>query len=580
MEQPTHESLSSALADFRRARNQAFIKEIVSRFTGEPVELLAYEDVRKKLITLGSAERGLEDIPLSAIVGSVGRYTDFTRDFLPLQDSDQHRWARVKVATSGLIGLPPIDVYKIGGAYFVKDGNHRVSVARQLGAEFIQAYVTDVQTRVPLTPEATPDDLIWMSEYAEFLEHTGLDNLRPEADLRVSIPGQYSAIKKHIASLQEQIGQKQEREISYPEAVMLWYDTVYLPVVQAIRELGILRRFPGRTETDLYVWVTEHREELEQKLGWKIEPGQAAVNLAHQQQDDMPPLVTRLSERILDVLSQGRLEAGPPPGRWREEKTSQPRLETLFRDILVGVNGEESGWIALEQAAQLARRENSRVLGLHVVGDPDEKFSRRAIQIREEFQHRATELKISGSLAIVSGDIARQIADHATLADLVVTPLVHPPPTGALARLDHGFRTLIEHSSRPLLAVPQTISELQHAILAFDGSPKAQEALFVATYLAGTWKIPLTVVTVFESDKVAPETLMAAQVYLEDHQVQAQFAAEKGPVAEAILRTVRASQADFIIMGGYGLTPVMEVVLGSTVDRVLRETDKPVLICR
>jgi len=96
------------------------------------------------------------------------------------------------------VGLPPIEVYQIGEVYFVQDGNHRVSVAYQLGARYIQAYVTEVQTRVPLTPDVQPVDLILMAEYADFLEGTRLDELRPGADLRTSIPGQYQALSEHI----------------------------------------------------------------------------------------------------------------------------------------------------------------------------------------------------------------------------------------------------------------------------------------------------------------------------------------------------------------------------------------------
>ncbi|NIU60739.1 MAG: universal stress protein, partial [Pseudomonas stutzeri] len=212
----------------------------------------------------------------------MGRYNDFTRSFLPRQDSDQERWAKVHVAATGLVGLPPIEVYQIGEAYFVLDGNHRVSVARQLGATHIQAYVTEVRTRVPLSPDVQPDDLILKAEYADFLEHTCLDEIRPEADLSVTAPGQYRVLEEHIEVHRYFMGLEQEREIPYEEAVGHWYDEVYLPVVQVIRERGILRDFPGRTETDLYLWLSEHRAALEQALGWEIEPEAAATDLAAQ----------------------------------------------------------------------------------------------------------------------------------------------------------------------------------------------------------------------------------------------------------------------------------------------------------
>ena len=156
--------LYAALQDFWRLRRQAGIERVMAQLTGKSVELLAYEDVVQKLRITGRAGGQLQDIPLAAIVGSVGRYTDFSRSFLPLQNEDQARWARVKMAVSDLAGLPPIEVYRIGEAYFVLDGNHRVSVARELGATYIQAYVTEVRTRVSLSPDEVE---AWLSLFQD-----------------------------------------------------------------------------------------------------------------------------------------------------------------------------------------------------------------------------------------------------------------------------------------------------------------------------------------------------------------------------------------------------------------------------
>ena len=135
-----------------------------------------------KLRLTGRAARGVREIPVAAIVGTVGRCTDFTRTFLPRKGSDEQRWANLMafVQQNSLDALPPIDVYQIGSAYFVQDGHHRVSIARQMGVEFITAYVTEVQTRVPLTPDADWNALIRNAEYAAFLEYTHLDRLRPQ----------------------------------------------------------------------------------------------------------------------------------------------------------------------------------------------------------------------------------------------------------------------------------------------------------------------------------------------------------------------------------------------------------------
>src|ERR1051326_8977142 len=134
------ESYHSALQDFSDARAKATMQEVLARLTGRSNELLSYEEVAEKLKLSARSESGVKEIPIKSIVGSVGRYSDFTRSFLPLNDTDKERWARVKAAIDDPNGrgLPPIDVYKVGAVYFVLDGNHRVSVARQEGFEHIQ----------------------------------------------------------------------------------------------------------------------------------------------------------------------------------------------------------------------------------------------------------------------------------------------------------------------------------------------------------------------------------------------------------------------------------------------------------
>jgi hypothetical protein len=280
MPEESTKGYGSAVQDFLNARRRAGIEAITARLTGKSVDLFSYEDVRHKLKARSSIARGLQDIPLDAIVGSVGRYTDFTRSFLPRRDSDQQRWARVKAKVMGMGGLPPIEVYQIGEAYFVRDGNHRVSVARQLDAPTIQAYVTEMRIKVPFSPDDQPDDLILKAEYADFLEHTRLDKLRPEADLSVTVPGGHRILAEHIGVHRYFMGREQEREIPYEEAVAHWYDAVYLPVVQVIQDQGILRDFPDRTETDVYLWVSRRRAALEERLGWEVRPEAAASDLA------------------------------------------------------------------------------------------------------------------------------------------------------------------------------------------------------------------------------------------------------------------------------------------------------------
>jgi nucleotide-binding universal stress UspA family protein len=246
----------------------------------------------------------------------------------------------------------------------------------------------------------------------------------------------------------------------------------------------------------------------------------------------------------------------------------------------VPISGEARSWSALEQAAVIARREEGRLLGLHVVSAEAKKESEAVQEVRAEFKRRCEVAAVSGKLAVVVGDVARQICQRTRWSDLVVADLAHPPGLQPLAKLGSRFRTLVRRCPRPALAVvPGVFSELSQALLAYDGSPKSKEALFVATYLAGQWRIPLVVLTVLEGNSTK-ETARYAQEYLESHGVQATFLRERGPAGQVILETAEAHESNLILMGGYGLNPVLEVVLGSAVDQVLRESCQPMLICR
>ena len=183
-------------------------------------------------------------------------------------------------------------------------------------------------------------------------------------------------------------------------------------------------------------------------------------------------------------------------------------------------------------------------------------------------------------MAIATGEVSRTICAYARWVDLIVTNLAYPPPPQPLARLDSGFRDLIQRCPRPILAVPQIVAPLERALLAYDGSPKAEEALFVATYLAGRWQIPLVVLTVMDSSQAGAKTLDRAGDYLETHGVRATYITRTGEVGEAVIAVGEEHQCDLFLMGGYGYNPVLEVVLGSAVDQVLRESRKPMLICR
>jgi hypothetical protein len=272
---------------FTAARRRAFFQRILGFFTGhQPERLLSFEQVREKLRIRGQHYLGTQTIPIDKIVGTTGRYTEFNRAFLPTQEHIRERWKHMYEVAHSFEGFPPIDVYKIGDAYFVRDGHHRVSVLKELGSPTVEATVTELETPIPLPANVHEADLNLKEEYAIFLQQTGLDKLRPDADIEFTLPGQYLKLHEHIAVHRHYLGLSEQREISYPgEAVARWYDEVYMPVVRVIREERILDLFPDRTEADLYVWISEHQYYLRERYGKDVPLEEAAAKFSHEFSD-------------------------------------------------------------------------------------------------------------------------------------------------------------------------------------------------------------------------------------------------------------------------------------------------------
>ncbi len=266
-------------ADFMTARARAFFRSVLAALSGHPSRLLAFEEVREALHLGGPVYKGVQVVPLDKVVGSVDRYRDFDRLFLPTQSHTQDRWRRVNRAWYHDHSLPPVVLYKVGEVYFVVDGNHRVSVARAQGQKFIDAEVRECAARVTLKADAGPEDLERLGEKVEFLERTEFDRVRPEAHIETTLLGGYDRMIEHIAVHRYFMGLDEKREISEDEAVAHWYDTLYLPVVEVVEKSGILDGFPGKTATDLYLWVMDHLHYVRSHPGMEsTDPAQAAAD--------------------------------------------------------------------------------------------------------------------------------------------------------------------------------------------------------------------------------------------------------------------------------------------------------------
>lgn len=252
---------------FENARVSAFFSDLRRHlFNQDTDELWNFDDVKSRLRLQNPLYRGLQDIPLERIVGSVGRYHDFTREFMPRHRDMQDRWSRVYAQMHSLEGVPPIDVYQIDDVYFVRDGNHRVSIARQLGYDSIQAHVTELDTPIDLEPDMTAEMWKTADAYSAFLERTKLDKNRPgkKNSIRLSEPMMYHGLIEHIELAQAVMMLEGEQNPTFEEAAIRWYDTVYLPVIRIMREYDILQYFPERTEADLYLWLVNNLYHLRQ----------------------------------------------------------------------------------------------------------------------------------------------------------------------------------------------------------------------------------------------------------------------------------------------------------------------------
>jgi hypothetical protein len=132
-------------ADFSKARRRALLRRIRNRLQRVTASdgLLCFDDLGKIPGAIGRIDRGMRTVQVRQIGGSVGRCSEFDRDFMPTKANVEERWKRIDRAFHRGEELPPVSLYKVGGFYFVLDGHHRISVAAYHGVEWIDAYVAE-----------------------------------------------------------------------------------------------------------------------------------------------------------------------------------------------------------------------------------------------------------------------------------------------------------------------------------------------------------------------------------------------------------------------------------------------------
>ncbi|MBP5284414.1 MAG: transcriptional regulator [Treponema sp.] len=268
--------------DFSKARNKALFNELQHFLNPEEATLISFQDIKNLLKPKNETYKGLQIVPVNLIVGSEGRYRDFDNRFFPKSMHLKTRWEHIDMALIKDISLPSISLYELGGVYFVRDGNHRVSVAKARGVEFIDAEVVSLQSEIKLHPG---DSLKKMTrqviEYEKrlFYGETGFGDVTDYWLLDFSVPGQYDVIYNHILTPKYYINMSQREEIGMDRAIMSWFETVYLPVIRVIDRNRIMRHFRKRTKSDLYVWLIKYWDELKGKFGESYTLEEAAMRM-------------------------------------------------------------------------------------------------------------------------------------------------------------------------------------------------------------------------------------------------------------------------------------------------------------
>jgi hypothetical protein len=274
---------SQAGEDFSKARNKALFNEIQHFLNPDRSKLLSFHDVKKILKPKNEIYAGMQTVPIEKIAGSEGRYKDFDNHFLPKASNLRQRWERVDEAHLTDVVLPPIQLYEISGLYFVRDGNHRVSVAKAQGVTYIDAEVISLQSEIMLKPGVTPESLlseVIKYEKRIFYAETSFGDLTDDWNLDFTSPGQYDVIYNHILVHKYYINAGIESEIPFNDALLSWYRNVYQPVMHVIKKYRLQTRFRNRTTSDLYVWIIKQWDELKQKYGVEYSLDDATQALA------------------------------------------------------------------------------------------------------------------------------------------------------------------------------------------------------------------------------------------------------------------------------------------------------------
>ena len=256
--------------DFLRARRKEVLSRLAAWLRREPddiSEVLPFDEVVAALGRTGEKRLGLRVIPLDSIVGSVDRTRDFDRWFRPRSGRSRERWERLARAQRRGEAIPPIDVYRVGELHFVKDGHHRVSVAHALGFRSIDAFVTEVTTKIDATGISRRGDLITKDLRRVFLDRVPLPG-PALATILVTTAWSYALLSEEVEAWGFRLMQQERRFLDRETVARRWYAEEYRPVVRMLAQADLIGE---RTEAEAYLHLAGQRYKLMRTHRWDDE---------------------------------------------------------------------------------------------------------------------------------------------------------------------------------------------------------------------------------------------------------------------------------------------------------------------
>jgi hypothetical protein len=237
---------------YRKGRRDT---NVLSRLRGQDNGILRLDDVVAVVPIQGESYQGVEDIPVDRIIGTENRGDDYSRAFLPLKRSLSGRWMQLHQLLAHTEFDEPISVIEAGGSYFVRDGNHRVSVAQSLGRTFLNAIVTRYDTPISIPPDLDRNQLSLIRQKVRFHQRTGTFDVLDDSHFSVACPSTWKYLEREINEYNyswfvRRFGRQPENR---KEQVLTWYENLYRPALDFIRQNYLTYLFPGMRETDVFV---------------------------------------------------------------------------------------------------------------------------------------------------------------------------------------------------------------------------------------------------------------------------------------------------------------------------------------